>query len=119
MITPASFKIRFPEFVSEKDARVQLFIDDTVLLMNTVSWGAKYDLGQSYMTAHFLAVGNDSEAGNDAGTGPIAAKSVDGASVSFGGSVAKNQWESSYATTVYGQRYLALVKTLGIAALVI
>ena len=122
MITPAQFKTRFPEFVSEDDARVQLFIDDSVLVLNEVYWDAKYDLGLSYLTAHYLALGNQTESGNASvgKTGPVQSRAVDGASVSYGaGAVPKDQSEGYYLQTAYGQRYLALVKSLGIPAFVI
>ena len=121
-ITPATFKTRFPEFASEDDARVQLFLDDAVVILNEPYWGAKYDLGQSYLAAHYLALANQTASGeNPEGTaGPITGRSVDGTSVSFaGGAAAKNQAEAYYMQTSYGQRYLALVKSLGIAASVV
>ena len=119
MIDPASFKTRFPEFASESDPRIQLFIDDSVIILNTVFWGTKYDLGLSYLTAHYLTLANKSEAGSNVAKGAVASRTVDGASVSYNRIAPTNESDSYYAYTTYGQRYLALRKTLGVAACVI
>lgn len=122
MITPSTFKVRFPEFVSEEDARIQLFLDDAELILNSTYWGDKLDLGTAYFTAHSLAVANRMAEGGSAGTtGPVSARAVDGVSVTYGSSapVAGSQGEAYYLSTSYGQKYLALVKSLGIAAQIV
>ncbi|MCK5603145.1 DUF4054 domain-containing protein [Candidatus Pacearchaeota archaeon] len=119
MITPSTFKVRFPEFDSVDDARIQLFLDDAELILNSAYWGDKLDLGTSYYTAHALASAPGAEGGSSAGTtGPVSARAVDGASVTYGSSapVAGSQGEAYYLSTSYGQKYLALVKSLGVAA---
>ena len=118
-VTPATFKIRFPEYSSEADARIQLFIDDSVIVLNEVYWGDKYDLGISYYTAHLLALAIESAAGNAGFAGPVASKSVDGTSISFSSTGAADQADEFLSSTVYGQRYLALRKTIGVPACVI
>jgi hypothetical protein len=118
-IDPASFKIRFPEFDSVSDARIQLFIDDAVIVLNSVYWGDKYDLGLNYLTAHLLTLGTKSEAGSSTSVGGIASRAVDGAQVSYNVTPTENQADAELASTIYGQRYLALRKTLGVAASVI
>lgn len=118
-IDPASFKIRFPEFASVDDSRIQLFIDDAVIILNETYWGTKYDLGLYYLTAHFLTLGNESEAGSDGPTGPVTSQAVDGTNISFGIKSSDSGWENYIGSTVYGQRYLALMETLGVPAYVI
>lgn len=119
MIDPTSFKIRFPEFVSVDDSRIQLFIDDTENVLNPVYWGDKYNLGLYYYTAHLLTIANGSEAGSVTSKGPIASRAVDGTSVSYGNTASGSQADDFLASTIYGQRYLTLRKTLGIPAYVI
>lgn len=116
MIDPASFKIRFPEFATEQDARIQIFIDDSAILLNSVFWGEKYDIGLSYLTAHYLTVANKSEAGSINSIGPMTGKSVDGVSVNFATTTTGNASDDFLSSTIYGQRYLAMRKTLGVAA---
>ncbi len=118
-ITTALFKIRFPEFVSQDNARVQLFIDDAVIMLNETAWGDKYDLGLYYLSAHYLKKALRSEAisGNaPTPSGAIVSRSVDGASVSYADNKAESAFEAQYSSTIYGQRYLAMLKTLGIPA---
>lgn len=118
-IDPASFKIRFPEFDSVADARIQLFIDDAVIVLNSVYWGDKYDLGLHYLTAHLLTLGTKTEAGSSTSVGAIASRAVDGASVAYTNVQPTDVGDAYYMSTSYGQRYLALRKTLGVAACVI
>jgi len=120
MIDPASFKIRFPEFAAESDPRIQLFIDDSVIILNSTYWGEKYNLGLYYLTAHYLVLANKSEAGSISSPGgAIAGRTVDGVSVTYTTAQPKNESDANYMTTTYGQRYLALRQTLGVPASVI
>ena len=116
MIDPASFKIRFPEFVSVDDARIQLFIDDAIVILNESYWGEKYDLGLYYLVAHYLILGDTTEAGSSSSIGPVSSKSVDGVSISYAQFTPTNEADALLFSTVYGQRYLALRKTLGVPA---
>lgn len=119
MITATDFKVRFPEFASVDDARIELFINDAVIVLNESYWGDKYDLGLYYYTAHVLQLGSQTESGNADATSAIASQAVDGTSISFAQGPVNDQSEAFYSSTAYGQRYLALRKTLGIPASVI
>lgn len=118
-IDPASFKIRFPEFAAVADASVQIAIDDAVVMLNTAFWGVKYDLGLYYLSAHYLTLSQKSEAGSSSSNSPISARSVDGASVSYATYTPGNNSDAYLSSTQYGQRYLALRKSLGVGACVI
>ena len=118
-IDPASFKVRFPEFDSVLDARIQVFIDDSVVILNTVYWEDKYDLGLYYLTAHYLTLASLTEAGSSGPTGPVAAKTVDGVSISYANPANNDLSDAFYSSTSYGQRYLALRKSLGVPAIVV
>ena len=121
-VDPASFKIRFKEFACEPDAQIQVFIDDSIVILNEAFWAIKYDLGVSYLTAHFLALSKRSEAGSTTSvptSGPISSKSVDGVSVSYASYNVQDVDESFYMSTPYGQRYLQLRSNLGIAAYIV
>ena len=119
MIDPASFKTRFPEFAAESDPRIQLFIDDSVIILNSTYWGEKYNLGLYYLTAHYLVLANKSEAGSITSKGALASRTVDGTSVNYNRVTPTDESDSYYAYTTYGQKYLALRKTLGVPASVI
>lgn len=119
MITTATFKTRFPEFASVDDARIQLFIDDATNILNEAYWSVKYDLGLSYLAAHMLALGEKSSGGATGSNGLVASRSVDGASVSYTNATPENSGDAYYMSTTYGQRYIALRRTLQGAAIVI
>ncbi len=119
MIDPATFKIRFPEFDSVLDARIQLFIDDAEIILNEVYWGEKFDLGTSYWVAHELTINEKTGAGSSSSSGLVASKAVDGVSISYTNKVPVADDEAYYSSTAYGQKYLALQKNLGVPAFVI
>jgi hypothetical protein len=119
-VTPASFKVRFPEYVSESDDRIQLFLDDAVLTLNFVYWGVKYDLGVNYLVAHELALANKSEQAGGSGAGAggtISSRSVDGVSISYAVRTADSAKEAYYAQTSYGFKFWALLRSLPIPAI--
>ncbi len=118
-VTPTLFKTRFPEFSTETDARVQLFLDDATVVLNVSFWSTKYDLGISYLTAHYLALANKSELGSTGSGGVVTGRAVDGASVNYGTATPLDMSDTYYSSTVYGSRYLALRKSLGVGACVI
>jgi len=118
-ITAAEFRTRFPEFVSETNPTIDLFVADSVVIINEAYWGTKYDLGLYYLTAHYLTLANRSASGSTASIGAVASKSVDGVSIAYATATPNDGSDAYYNSTAYGQRYLALRKTLGVAAHVI
>ena len=119
-VTIANFKIRFPEFDSVDGARIQLFLDDALIILNSVYWGAKYDLGVNYFVAHKLSLAIKAEnaggSGSAGGGGAISGRSVDGTSVSYATFTPESGKEAYYNQTSYGREYWALMKSLPIPA---
>jgi len=119
-VTPASFKIRFPEFSSVDDSRIQLFLDDAIIMLNEAYWGDKYDLGINYFTAHKLALAIKAEAAGGSGGsgsgGAISGKAVDGASVTYAVATPMDAKEAYYLSTSYGREYWNFLKSLPIPA---
>ncbi|RLB93615.1 MAG: hypothetical protein DRH26_03505, partial [Deltaproteobacteria bacterium] len=100
MIDPAAFKVRFPEFVGDSDATIQVYIDDSTIMLNSEYWGDKYDLGLSYLTAHYLYKALKSADGTlTAPGGAIAGRAVDGASVNYTTFQPSNESDAIYMTT--------------------
>jgi hypothetical protein len=116
MITPAQFKIKFSTFACQSDATVQLFIDEAEIILNEPFWGTKYDLGLYYYTAHLMEIASEAEAGVTGSTGPVASQAVDGTSITYAVTAVENQGDAFYSSTIYGQRYLTLRNSLGVAA---
>ena len=106
MITPTTFKIRFPEYDSIDDVRIQLFLDDSALQISESKFGTSYDLAISYLTAHYLTLSIKTDTGSSGSIGQVASKSVEGVSVSYNNATADSQSDSYYSSTSYGQRYL-------------
>lgn len=126
MITVATFRTRFPEFSDEiefPEERIQLFIDDSVALYvgeDENHWRGKYDIAQSYITAHLLSVASGSEAGDTSSKGgPISSKSAGGVSLSRAVSVKdRSDGDDFLMTTVYGQYYISIRATCFLGVLV-
>ena len=116
MITPADFKVRFPEFSEVDDERIQLFIDDAIPELSESVWGNLYDKGLAYLSAHFLTLGTISSSGDSGSLNALASHSVEGVSESFAVPNQDSGINSSFNSTKYGQEYYRLLKLLGIGA---
>jgi hypothetical protein len=126
-MTPGEFKTRFPEFGSEADTRIQIFIDDSVPDFDVCRWGEWHSKGVANYVAHNLAMANAVLAGDVsssfAGSSAIAnsqswtSKSVGDISVargeSSGAGDGKSQKDSPFFKTTYGQEYLRLLRLVG------
>lgn len=123
MITPEQFRTLFPEFGCVENDRIQIFIDQAVVVLNETYWGVKYNMGLYYYTAHRLSMAAktaNSSPGKLAESGPIGMRTVDGVSVSYASNFGTmNTDEAFYNLTIYGQQYLQLRETLGVSAFVI
>ena len=106
MVTPADIKLRFPEFTLIDDARIQLFIDDAILCVNSKCHNA--DITIAYLTAHYLSLATNTDSGNANSVGQVASESVGDVSVSYGISSSTNDGNDYFKSTQYGQRYLTL-----------
>ena len=119
-VTAASFKVVYPEFASETDVRIDLFLGKAALLVNETKWGSLYDEGIETLTAHKLARANEA-AGSDngKGKGQLVSKDIkDHVSLTYAkedqGSSSKSSSESEYSTTIYGKQYLALFRRVSL-----
>lgn len=107
-ITVAQFKLRFPEFDSIPDARIQLYIDDSILCFDTGQWGAFLDLGQSYFVAANVQVFEVDQ--SDPQTHfPVTNKTDAALSVGMSVSpISATNDDLFFLATKYGQKYLLL-----------
>lgn len=110
MITVADFKTRFPEFTSVAEPRVQLFIDDAVLLMATPDrWLTFYDVALSYHAAHLLYVGGLSESSDGGVVAPVKKQVVDDVALEQA-VTALSPKASDLFSTSYGKRYYSYLR---------
>ena len=118
MADVANFHIRFPEFCDIDDARVQLFLDDAALLMDSPNkWLDFYDVAHAYFAAHLITVSMSSETGDTGALAPIRKQEVDDVTIEQAvADVHPNMDE--LLTTVYGKRYWSYrrIITVGIYA---
>lgn len=109
--TPSTFKVRFPEFVTADDTRIQMFLDDAADLMGSVgrwcSSQTKYDVAQCYLAAHYLTIASNQESGDNGVIGPISKQEVDDVLLEQAVKAADPN-KFGLDATAYGQRYLQL-----------
>lgn len=111
MVTPDSFKVRFPEFSSIDDGRVQLALDDASLIVDETRYATKYDLAIAYHAAHELKVATDISSSPSASSnvGPVSSKSAGGVSVSRAvSSIDLSSGDAYYQTSTYGIKFLSI-----------
>ena len=128
-ITTSQFRTRFPEFDAICDNVIDMFITDAELFVQESYWGPKYDLGLYYLTAHFIAKQEQMKnstpgAGSSQPSGAITSRAVDGVSVGYSNPFSSSSGSGKnrlveFESTVYGQRYIQLIRTLGIPAIVV
>jgi len=111
MVTPTTFKIRFTEFDSIEDNKIQMFIDDSYLTVGS-NWGVVQDLGVFYLTAHYIALALKTDVGNGGTVAQVSSKSVEGISLSYAVPQSKNASEAYFSSTIYGQKFLSHKKTI-------
>jgi hypothetical protein len=114
--TVTEFRTRFPIFEEKEDALIQMLLDEAAGQVSTDWVEADYKPAIMYLAAHLLATDN-SEEGDEveigSGDSQIASESFGGMSVSYNngagaaGSLSSNQ---RYGSTVYGRRYLSLLR---------
>ena len=120
-ITPADFKIRFLEFGSIPDSRVQLWLDDALLEVGESAWGDLYEKGVFLLAAHFLSLDQINQGEDESGgvTGNVTSRSVGDVSVSFAKATSDSSSDDWYLQTSYGSEYLRLKKRVGMGIVAI
>ena len=103
-VTPAGFKILFPEFGIQPNARVQIFLDQADACVNNSAWGQRADAGIQYLAAHLIATLDGDESA--AGSGVVTQKKVGEVSASYG--FGQKQLDSAYASTKYGRIFVEM-----------
>lgn len=115
-LTPADFKIRYPEFDSIPDARVQFMLDDAALEVSEARWDTLYEKGSMLLAAHFLQLDlnrQETEDDDSSEEGNLASKSIGDVSYSFAKAASESTSDDWYLQTSYGTEYLRLKKRVG------
>ena len=107
MTSVVDIKVRFPEFTDVADARIQMFLDDAVLIMSgAAKWLDFYDVAVAYHTAHLLTVGIFSELGDSASLSPLAHREVDDVVIKNAVGNISPTADDLFSTS-YGKRYIS------------
>ena len=102
----ASFYKRFPEFCSVDEDRVQMFLQDSILIMaDEAHWcGDIYPIALLYLTAHQMVMGENSASGDSGSAFPLKRQEVDDVVIESAVSNVDTTADPLY-TTSYGQQY--------------
>ena len=103
----AAFKVRFPEFASTSDERIQLFADEAELIMweDGDRWLDFYDVANQYLVAHLLAIGNIQASGDVGVLSPVSKQEVDDVIVES--AVGNRPYTADMlSSTSYGNQYM-------------
>jgi hypothetical protein len=114
MIDAAYVKELFPEFGSEQDSRVNLFISIAALSVDSSVWDTLTDPATGYLTAHLLAM---SKRGASGGSGPVTSEKVGDLARGYGQLSILGSEE--LASTAYGIEFLRLRRMLVTSPLVV
>ena len=112
-VTPASFKTMFPEFASQTDPRVQLFLDQASRRVSPAAFDTLADDALSYLSAHLLATSAQAASASVSGArGPISSETVGPLSRAYsnGWTGASSDVPPEYASTQYGVQFWQLLK---------
>lgn len=108
MITWANVVARAPELSTVGPETQAAILSDVVVMLNASVFGDKYDMACAYLAAHYGTLSKNKGQGPG---GPISSESTGRVSRSY--AVApKTARDDDYTTTIYGQRYLAIVNSL-------
>lgn len=105
-----SLKLRYPEFETIPEARLQLFIEDAMLQVSKKAWGKLYEQGVLALAAHLLKITPTGKGGGS--PYPVSSKTAGSLSIGYAVPTTSNIDEALLATTVYGQRYIQLRKLI-------
>lgn len=104
----ATFKARYTEFESVEDSIVNTQLEECSTLLNAERYGSKYQMALFLLMAHELQL--IAKPPKEVG-GVVVSKSIEGGGVSIK-NLATNENQLYYSLTSYGQKFLAIKKTV-------
>ncbi len=113
-VTAQSLKDRFPEFGSESDTRVSLYITAANLEISQTQWGALADEGTLHLASHKLCVFSKTKDGLEAEPGPVSSEKVGDVAASYAVATSSGSGleEESLRSTAYGREYMRLKRLI-------
>lgn len=117
-INLSQFRTRFPEFDTVLDAVVNFAIQDAADNMDVSRWSTRYDTGQYFLSAHYVALSSAGSNGNSGSVGAVSQASTGPLSVTKNIPMSKTAGDAMLSSTMYGQRYLQLKRVVGMGGTV-
>lgn len=126
-MTTAEFKLLYPEFATELDARVQYSLDEAVAFLDQCRWACWYEKGLGLYVAHQIAMGNQtasngSGAPGDAGVSGAndwTSKRVGDVAITKSDSISQDQAKNPFMRSTYGQQWLYYQRLAGTGAVAV
>jgi hypothetical protein len=108
-LTAADFKIRYPEFDSVEDTRIDLYISDADTELSESCFGDLYERAVFALAAHFLALDiARQDSGSGGMTAPLQSRSIGDVSWSHAIASVDSAGDQYLGSTQYGQEFMRL-----------
>jgi len=118
VLTLEGFRARFPEFDKVSDEQVGIAMEDARPWLDARRWAGFFVQGWAFLTAHLLWL-NDAAHRRQAGaSGPVTAKRAGDIQLSYATPPLGTIGDAWLMTSVYGQRFAALRRMVGMGAVV-
>lgn len=110
--TPASFKLRYPEFASVDDALVQLVLDEAIADVGETWLEKDRARAQMLLAAHNLSLmpAANAVAGGTVNAGAVKRRKVGDVETEFAGSGGSSTTHAGFGASTYGQEYYRLMR---------
>lgn len=115
-MTPAEFKLQFPELSTEVDARIEFMIAKAEPYFDVARWEDFYNDGLAYFVAHRLVLAAAAVAAGAQAAATVSdhtSMSVGEVSIDKDGQAVRDQMADPFLRTTYGQEYRRLEKIVG------
>lgn len=107
--TAQDLKDRHPAFSDTPDSQVEAVITDASRWVDETWLEDDYRPALMFLAAHML-VGEGALGGDTSAPGPVTSYKLGDASETYGNAVDPSRSISDFGTTVYGRRYMALLR---------
>lgn len=108
----ATLKALAPQYASEPDDTLEVFLSMAAEQMDAEAWGTLYEQGAAYLAAHLLTLRDRGQqaAGHGGAAGAVTSVSEGDQSIGYagGGSTAQTPTEEALSSTTYGEQFLQL-----------
>ena len=108
-MTVANFKARYPQFTQE-DNIIQPILEECKVFICPKTFQAKTEIALFLLVAHELTI--QEAITNNSDTDKIISRSIEGGSVTIAHTQGKDTLEAYYQKTIYGEKFLAIKKSV-------